>query len=93
MKAAAIFEATMTSEQAGRLAELMNQHVSTRPAEVDLATLLVDGDTVQLIAYWSSPEVLEEYRRTASVLRGTALMREVGVEPSSVKVVKVPQFA
>lgn len=93
MKAAAIFEATMTSEQAERLAALMNEHVSTRPANVDLATLLVDGDTVQLIAYWSSVEALEEYRRTASVLRGTALMREVGVEPSSVKVVKVPQFA
>lgn len=93
MRAAAIFEATMTSEQAHRLAELMKDHVSTRPADVELATLLVDGETVQLIAYWNSAEALDEYRRTASVLRGTALMREVGVEPSSVKVVSVPQFA
>lgn len=93
MKAAAIFEATMTSEQAGRLAALMKEHVGTRPADVDLATLLVDGDTVQLIAYWSSVEALDEYRRTASVLRGTALMREVGVEPTSVRIAEVPQFA
>ncbi len=92
MKAAAIFEATLTPHQTDALAALMREHVDTRPAEVELATLLVDGQTVRLIAYWRSVEALDAYLATGQVPRGTALMREVGAEPT-VTIARVPQFA
>jgi membrane carboxypeptidase/penicillin-binding protein PbpC len=92
VKAAAIFEATLTTEQTDRLAALMREHVATRPAEVELATLVVNEDTVRLIAYWSSVEALDAYLATGAVPRGTALMREVGAEPT-VTIARVPQFA
>jgi hypothetical protein len=91
VKAAAVFDADMTAEQAEQLAALMEQGVATRPSEVALATLHVDGSHVRLVAYWNSRQALEDYRATSPVLRGTALMREVGVEPS-VTIVDVPAF-
>jgi hypothetical protein len=91
VKAAAVFDAEMSSDQAEQLARLMEEGVATRPGEVALATLHVDGSHVRLVAYWNSREALEHYQETAPVLRGTALMREVGVEPS-VTIVDVPAF-
>lgn len=91
MKVAAVFEATMSREQAERLAALMREHVATRPAEVALATLHADGERVRLVAYWNSAEALDAYRAASPVLRGQALMREVGVEPE-VSVVDVLAF-
>lgn len=92
MKAAAIFEATLTPEQTDALARLMREHVDTRPSEVELATLLVEDETVRLIAYWRSVEALDAYLASGQVPRGTALMREVGAEPT-VSIARVPQFA
>ena len=45
------------------------------------AALLVDGEAVQLIAFWKDRETLDQYLATAPVPRGTELMRKVGVEP------------
>ena len=89
---AAIFEAEMDAERAARVAELMRQHKDTRPADVVLATLHVDGEHVALVAYWRSREALDAYLASGETPRGTALMREVGVEPT-MRVVDVPQFA
>jgi quinol monooxygenase YgiN len=78
---AAIFEARMSREQAGRLAVLMQQGRPTRPEGVLTAALLVDDDLVRLVAFWRDRETLEAYLATAEVPRGTELMRKVGVEP------------
>jgi quinol monooxygenase YgiN len=78
---AAVFKATMTREQAERLAELMHEGRATRPEGVLTAALLVDGDLVRLVAFWKDREALEAYLATAPVPRGTELMRQVGVEP------------
>jgi quinol monooxygenase YgiN len=79
--AAAIFEATMSREQAERLAELMEEHRPTRPEGVVTAALLVDGEAVRLVAVWRDRETLQEYLDSGAVARGTELMRKVGVEP------------
>jgi hypothetical protein len=78
---AAVFEARMSREQAERLAELMQDGRAKRPGGVVTAVLLVDGDLVRLVAVWRDRETLEAYRAEAPVLRGTELMRKVGVEP------------
>jgi hypothetical protein len=78
---AAIFEASMSLEQAGQLAELMREARPTRPTGVVTASLPVDGRRVQLVAFWKDRATLDEYLATASVPRGTELMRKVGVEP------------
>ena len=78
---AAVFEATMSREQAEQLAELMQQGRATRPAGVLTAALLVDGDLVRLVAVWRDRETLDAYLATGVVPRGTELMRKVGVEP------------
>jgi quinol monooxygenase YgiN len=78
---AAIFEASMSREQAERLAELMREARPTRPGGVLTAALLVDGEAVQLIAFWKDRETLDQYLSTAPVPRGTELMRKLGVEP------------
>jgi hypothetical protein len=78
---AAIFEASMSREQAERLAELMQVARPTRPGGVLTAALLVDGEAVQLIAFWKDRETLDQYLSTTPVPRGTELMRKVGVEP------------
>ncbi len=80
-RVAAIFEARMSREQAEQLASLMDEARPTRPEGVEVATLLVDGETVQLIAVWRDRETLDAYLATADVPRGTELMRKVGVEP------------
>jgi quinol monooxygenase YgiN len=85
---AAVFEATMSREQAERLAELMQTGRATRPEGVITAALLVDGDLVRLVAFWKDRETLEAYLATAPVPRGTELMRKVGVEPE-LRVVEV----
>jgi quinol monooxygenase YgiN len=78
---AAIFEARMSREQAERLAELMQEARPTRPEGVLTAALLVEGEAVQLIAFWKDRETLDRYLSTAAVPRGTELMRKVGAEP------------
>jgi hypothetical protein len=78
---AAVFEAQMSREQADRLAELMREARPTRPAGVLTAALLVEGDRVQLVAFWHDRETLERYLAENPVPRGTELMRKVGVEP------------
>jgi hypothetical protein len=78
---AAIFEARMSSEQAGRLAQLMEEGRSTRPAGVLTASLLYEDGMGTLVAYWKDRETLDAYLATADVPRGTELMRKVGVEP------------
>ncbi len=88
---AAIFEAAMSREQSARLAELMQEARPTRPAGVVSAALLVDGERVQLVAFWQDRATLDEYLATAGVPRGTELMRKVGVEPE-LRVVEVPEL-
>jgi hypothetical protein len=85
---AAIFEARMGREQAERLAELMREGRATRPGAVLTAGLLVDGDLVRLVAFWSDRDTLERYLSEVPVPRGTELMRKVGVEPE-VRIVDV----
>jgi hypothetical protein len=88
---AAIFEATMSGPQAERLAGLMRDARPTRPDGVVTAALLVDGERVQLVAFWKDRETLDRYLATAGVPRGTELMRKAGVEPV-LHVVDVPEF-
>jgi Tfp pilus assembly protein PilN len=71
----------MSPEQAAQLAELMREARPTRPGGVVTAALQVDGDAVELVAYWRDREALEAYLATAEVPRGVELMRKVGVEP------------
>jgi quinol monooxygenase YgiN len=85
---AVLFEATMSRQQAERLAELMQAGRTTRPEGVLTAALLVDGDLVRLVAFWRDRETLDEYLATGAVPRGTELMRKVGVEPE-VRIVDV----
>jgi hypothetical protein len=87
-RVAAIFEATMSREQAEQLATLMDEGRPTRPEGVETAALLVDGTSVQLVAVWRDRETLDAYLATADVPRGTELMRKVGVEPT-IRVVDV----
>ena len=82
MMSAAVLEAEMTEEQARRLADLMEEGVSTRPAEVRLATLHYADGKARLVAYWNSVEALDEYRASSPLLRGEELMNKVGVEPT-----------
>jgi hypothetical protein len=84
---AAVFEARMTPEQARALAGLMEAGRATRPMGVETAGLLVDGDLVQLVAFWKDPDTLDRYLST-DVPRGTQLMRQVGAEPK-VRIVDV----
>ena len=79
-RVAAVFEARMGREQQARLAELMHTGRATRPGGVETAGLLVDGDLVQLVAFWRDRDTLDRYLST-DVPRGTQLMRQVGVEP------------
>jgi hypothetical protein len=78
---AAIFEATMSREQAERLAELMAEARPTRPEGVLTAALQVEGDAVQLVAYWRDRESFDTYLAKVDVPRGVELMRKVGCEP------------
>ena len=57
-----------------------------------LAALHLEGEQAALVAYWETREALEAYLATGETPRGTAIMREVGVEPT-VRIVDVPQFA
>jgi hypothetical protein len=88
MKVAAVFEAPMTHEQAKELARLMDEGRPTRPAGVDVASLLYADGVGRLIAYWKDRDTLDRYLSVTPVPRGQELMRKVGVEPS-VRVVEV----
>jgi quinol monooxygenase YgiN len=80
-RVAAVFEAQMSREQAEQLAALMDEGRPTRPEGVETAALLVDGESVQLVAIWRDRATLEAYLATTDVPRGRELMRKVGVEP------------
>jgi hypothetical protein len=79
---AAVFEASMTRDQADRLAELMREGRPTRPEGVLTAALELDEGMARLTAYWRDREALDAYLATGAVPRGTELMRKVGVEPT-----------
>lgn len=91
-RAAAIFEASLTPDQARALAVLMDEGRPTRPDGVETATLLYDGAVATLVAVWASREALDAYLATTEVPRGRELMRRVGVEPS-LRVVDVLEHA
>lgn len=78
---AAVFEARISHGQAKELAALMQEGRPTRPAGVLSASLLVDGDLVQLVAVWKDRDTLDRYLSVTPVPRGQELMRKVGVEP------------
>lgn len=84
MRAAAIFEAELTAEQAAHLARLMDEGRPTRPEGVETATLLYDGTTARLVAVWRSRLDLERYLAEADVPRGRELLRKAGAEPTMV---------
>jgi hypothetical protein len=78
---AAVFEASMSREQAERLADLMREARPTRPEGVLTAALVAEGDAVSLIAFWRDRATLDAYLATTDVPRGVELMRKVGCEP------------
>jgi hypothetical protein len=88
---AAVFEASMSHEQAEQLAELMREARPTRPAGVVTAALLVADGTAQLIAFWKDRDALDRYLGTVDVPRGAELMRKVGAEPE-LRVVETLEF-
>jgi hypothetical protein len=92
VRAAAVFEAELTAEQAAALARLMDDGRPTRPDGVETATLLYDGTRAQLVAVWRSRLELEQYLSETPVPRGLELMRGVGVEPT-MRVVDVLEHA
>jgi hypothetical protein len=59
----------------------MREGRATRPEGVITAALTVDGENVQLVAYWRDRETFDRYIATGVVPRGRELMRRVGVEP------------
>ncbi len=73
------------------LAQLMREARPTRPEGVLTASLLVDGELVQLIAYWKDRDTFDCYLSTVDVPRGTELMRRAGVEPE-LRTVEVPEL-
>jgi hypothetical protein len=81
VKAAAIFEARMTREQALEVAELIRDATPRRPRGVLEVRLYLDGDVGRLVSLWESRETLEGYLAEAEVPRGTELMRAAGLEP------------
>jgi len=81
----------MSREQARQLAELMDEARPTRPEGVVAAALHVEGEAVQLVAYWRDRETLDAYLATAEVPRGVELIRKVGCEPEW-RVVEVLDF-
>jgi hypothetical protein len=81
VKAAAIFEATMTRDQALHVAQLIRDAKARRPQGVLEVRLYVDGEVGRLVSLWESRERLEDYLAEAEVPRGTELMRAAGLEP------------
>jgi hypothetical protein len=79
---AAVFEASLTEEQAERLADLMRDGRASRPDGVITASLLYERGHAQLVAVWRDRDTLDRYLSTTSVPRGTELMRKVGAEPT-----------
>ena len=81
----------MSPEQVGRLAELMREHLPTRPEGVVTAALLVEGDRAQLVAFWRDRDTLDRYLASVDEPRGVELMREAGAVPEW-RIVEVPQL-
>ena len=83
---AAIFEAPMGHDQARRLAELMQERIAQRAPAVLNATLLWDAEPApgvgRFIAVWESRDAWDRYLSSVTVPGATALMREVGAEPT-----------
>jgi hypothetical protein len=79
------FEASMTREQAERLAALMVEARPTRPEGVLTASLEHRGGVGRLVAIWRDAATLDAYLAEAPVPRGTELMRKIGVEPDVVR--------
>jgi hypothetical protein len=79
---AVIFEATMSRDQVEQLVEVMREARPTRPEGVVTAALLVEGEAVQLVAFWQDRDTLDRYLATVEVPRGAELMRRVGVDPT-----------
>jgi hypothetical protein len=88
---AVVFEAELSREQAEELARLMDEGRPTRPAGVQTASLLYDGGTARLIAYWQDADTLNRYLAETPVPRGQELMRRVGAEPT-MRIVEVLDF-
>ncbi|MDX6399046.1 MAG: hypothetical protein QOJ43_2454 [Gaiellaceae bacterium] len=88
---AVVFEAELSRQQADDLAHLMDDARPTRPAGVELATLLYEEGTARLIAYWRDEETLNRYLAETAVPRGQELMRQVGAEPT-MRIVEVLDF-
>jgi hypothetical protein len=91
-RVAAIFEASLSADQARALATAMDDGRPTRPAAVETATLLYDGAVGTLVAVWATRAALEEYLATTEVPRGRELMRRVGAEPT-MRIVDVLEHA
>lgn len=75
------FEAEMTSEQAARLARLMEEARPTRPVGVLNASLEYRDGRGRLVAVWQDTETLDRYLAATPVPRGTELMRKLDLEP------------
>lgn len=88
---AAVFEAVLNEAQAAQLAGLMEEGRPTRPAGVLTASLLYDGATAQLIAFWRDREMLDAYLAATPVPRGRELMLKVGADPT-MRIVDVLDF-
>jgi hypothetical protein len=91
LNVAVVFEARMAPEQVARLAELMREHLSTRPEGVVTAALLVEGEDAQLIAFWRDRDTLDRYLASVDEPRGAELMREAGAV-ATWRIVEVPQL-
>jgi hypothetical protein len=89
MKAAAIFEAPMDAAGARRLAAAIIAAKPRRPRGVIDVRLYFEDDVGRLVSLWETRELLDDYLAGAQVARGTELMREVGIEPTSVRVAAV----
>ncbi len=81
----------MAPEQVARLAELMREHLPTRPEGVVTAALLIDGENAQLVAFWRDRETLDRYLASVDEPRGAELMRKAGAVPEW-RIVDVPQL-
>jgi hypothetical protein len=75
------FEAEMTTEQAERLASLIEERRPSRPDAVLIALLAYRDGWGRLLAVWNERESRDRYLAETPVPHGTKLFRDVGVEP------------
>ncbi len=79
---AAIFEASMSREQADQLAKLMRDNLGQRAPAVLGAMLDYDGSVARLTAVWESQDAWDRYRSSVEVPKAAEYMRMVGAEPT-----------